>query len=147
MFRCPVDDTTILLKSPKVGVVRFETEAFKFIADHPFVFIHCHIRICDAGNPNSRCAEGCVEGSRKRRDVSSDDKVYPLAQGPLRISSDATQLASKRQLKAKGKYVVALSSIFQLYETTTTINVSSNMSKDLFTIRVSSLVLSHRINP
>ena len=117
LFRCPIDDTTLIRKSPKVGVVRFETEAFKFLAEHPFVFIHCHIRICNAGNPNSRCAQGCVTGSRKRRDVSSDDKVYPLAQGPLTISSEATGVTSKAKSKAKGRYIVTKLNTFELYAT------------------------------
>ena len=102
-IRCPVDETTVILKSSKVRVSRFMTEGFKFIADHPFVFVHCHIRICDARNPNSRCAQGCVEELvRKRRDVSSEDKLYPLAQGPLTISSDTAE----RKPHAKGKYTV-----------------------------------------
>ena len=87
-----------------MGVSRFMTEGFKFIADHPFVFVHCHIRICDAGNSNSRCAQGCVEELRKRRDVSSEDKLYPLAQGPLTISTDTTERKSEATPHAKGRY-------------------------------------------
>ena len=103
-FRCPIDETTFIMESSKVGVSRFMTEGFKFIADHPFVFVHCHIRICDAGNSNSRCAQGCVEELRKRRDVSSEDKLYPLAQGPLTISSDTTERKSEATSRAKGRY-------------------------------------------
>ncbi|XP_073237862.1 ZP domain-containing protein-like [Porites lutea] len=91
---CPVDKTTITIQSQKVGVDRFSTEAFKFIADHPFVFVHCQIRICDARNPGSRCAQRCIKEGRLRRDVSDEDKLYPLAQGPLTFASDATEMKS-----------------------------------------------------
>ena len=101
MCSCPVDETTSVLPSTKVGISRFTTEGFKFIADHPFVFVHCHIRICDAGNPNSRCDQGCIEETRKRRDVSSDDKLYSLAQGPLTIDDDAKEMNTKSTLRSK----------------------------------------------
>ena len=90
---------TIVIPSTAVGISRFTTEGFKFTADHPFVFIHCHIRICDAGNPNSRCAQGCIKKPRKRRDVSSDDKLYPLVQGPLMmIDGDVKDMSTKSTL-------------------------------------------------
>ncbi|CAH3144668.1 unnamed protein product [Porites lobata] len=95
---CPVDKTTAVVKSIKASMARFTTEAFKFIADHPFVFVHCEIRICDARNSNSRCAQGCITEIRERRDVRNDDVLYPLAQGPLTISSDMTlNLSSARK--------------------------------------------------
>ena len=99
---CPVDKTTITIQSQKVGVDRFSTEAFKFIADHPFVFVHCQIRICDASNPGSRCAQGCIKEGRLRRDVSDEDKLYPLAQGPLTIASDAAEMKSRKRSNKKG---------------------------------------------
>jgi len=68
-FSCPVDKTTAVVQSTNVCMARFKTEAFKFIADHPFVFVHCEIRICDARNSNSRCVQGCVTEIRKRRGV------------------------------------------------------------------------------
>lgn len=103
-FSCPVDKTTAVVKSIKVSKTRFKTEAFKFIADHPFVFVHCEIRICDARNSNSRCAQGCITEMRKRRDVRNDDVLYPLAQGPLTISSDTTpNLSSATKSALQGK--------------------------------------------
>ena len=84
-----------------MGVDRFSTEAFKFIADHPFVFVHCQIRICDASNPGSRCAQGCIKEARLRRDVRDEDKLYPLAQGPLTI---ATEVKSRKRSNKKGTF-------------------------------------------
>ncbi|CAH3173407.1 unnamed protein product [Porites lobata] len=105
---CPFDKTTITIQSQKVGVDRFSTEAFKFIADHPFVFVHCQIRICDASNPGSRCAQGCIKEGRLRRDVSDEDKLYPLAQGPLTIASDAAEMKSRKRSNKKDMTVPAL---------------------------------------
>ena len=85
-----------------MGVDRFSTEAFKFIADHPFVFVHCQIRICDASNSGSRCAQECIKEGRLRRDVSDEDKLYPLAQGPLTIASDAAEMKSRKRSNKKG---------------------------------------------
>lgn len=102
-----MDETTSVIPSTAVGISQFITEGFKFIADHPFVFIHCHIRICDAGNPNSRCKQGCIKETRKRRDVSNGDKLYPLAQGPLTIDSDVKDISTKSTLR--GKFLSSLS--------------------------------------
>ena len=82
---------------------RFTTEGFKFIADHPFVFVHCKMMICDAEDTKSRCAQGCVKESRKRRDISSEDKMYPLAQGPFTLTSDAAEMKSKSKINTKGR--------------------------------------------
>ena len=88
-----MDEATSVIPATQVAIYRFKTEAFKFIGKYPFVFVHCHIRICDATDSKSRCAQGCLRGERKRRDVitSSEtdaDKLYPLAQGPLMLADD-----------------------------------------------------------
>ena len=84
-FSCAVDDTVKFEQAPSVQVQRFSFEAFKFIGENPFVFFHCRERICNARDPNSRCAQGCVKGRRRRRDVSNGgtEHVYRLAQGPF----------------------------------------------------------------
>ncbi|EDO37019.1 predicted protein [Nematostella vectensis] len=61
---CPVDKTVRFHKSPRKTKERFSLEAFKFLGDHPFVFIHCHVIVCNANDPNSRCAKGCVRSSK-----------------------------------------------------------------------------------
>ncbi|KAL9966948.1 hypothetical protein ACROYT_G025096 [Oculina patagonica] len=99
---CPVDATTSVVLSTEVGVSRFTTEGFMFIAEYPFVFVHCHVRVCDAGNPNSRCAQGCIKRTRKKRDVSSKDKLYSLAQGPLTIDGDMNDMGTESTLHETG---------------------------------------------
>lgn len=116
-FRCPVDATTSILKPSSVGVSRFNTEGFKFIADHPFVFVHCQIRICNARDSKSRCTLGCVNKPRKRREVTSHDKLYALAQGPFTISNDPAQIESTRKSVAKGTSKVFFICTFFLWRT------------------------------
>ena len=119
--RCPKDETTSIIQSTKQGVSRFTLEGFKFIAEHPFAFIHCHIRICDAENSKSRCKEGCISlnGLRKRRDVNTDDKLYPLAQGPLTIDDDTKEINAnhktvqgREELRCKFFYYMWLRTCF-----------------------------------
>ena len=80
--RCAADDTVKFLPSPS-GYYRFTMEAFEFV-NEPFVFIHCHLVICNASDTGSRCAKGCQKRGRVRRQVGSDE-VYSLAQGPIMV--------------------------------------------------------------
>ena len=65
-------------------------ESFKFIGEHPFVFVHCHIRVCNHSDPESKCVRICED--RRKRDVNvvpeSVDDVYPLAQGPITLRKE-----------------------------------------------------------
>lgn len=69
---------------------RFSLESFKFIGEHPFVFVHCHIRVCNHSDPESKCVRICED--RRKRDVNvvpeSVDDVYPLAQGPITLRKE-----------------------------------------------------------
>ena len=69
---------------------RFSLESFKFIGEHAFVFVHCHVRVCNVSDPESKCVRICEE--RRKRDVSiapeSLDDVYPLAQGPITLRKE-----------------------------------------------------------
>ena len=82
LYSCAVDNTVKLLPSP-TGYSRFSLETFEFIKQ-PFMFLHCHMVICNASNTQSRCARGCESNARRRRDVT-DHKVYSLAQGPVTL--------------------------------------------------------------
>ena len=55
------------------------------MGDHPFVYLHCKVKICNASDPNSRCAQGCLHDRRKRSLYSEEtnDEEYNLAQGPF----------------------------------------------------------------
>ena len=71
-------------------IERYKLEAFSFVGDHPFVYLHCKVKICNASDPNSRCAQGCLHDRRKRSlysEETSDDE-YNLAQGPFILSDE-----------------------------------------------------------
>ena len=69
---------------------RFSLKSFKFIGEHAFVFVHCHVRICNISDPDSKCVRVCED--RRKRDVSFASEnlrdVYPLAQGPLALQKE-----------------------------------------------------------
>ncbi|XP_068754317.1 ZP domain-containing protein-like [Montipora capricornis] len=85
---CPNDSTVKFHPAHSLSAQRFSLEAFKFIADHPFVFIHCHVILCNATDPSSKCAKKCQSRVRQTREVSDHmiDDVHHLAQGPLHLS-------------------------------------------------------------
>ena len=87
-FSCPVDvdDTVHFLPTDDSRTKRYEIEAFSFVGDHQFVYMHCKVRICNASDPHSRCAKGCIP-PRERRSLnavsqSKDEEAY-LAEGPF----------------------------------------------------------------
>ena len=86
-LRCPNDVTLKYHSAPSVSVQRFSLEAFKFIADHPFVFAHCHVIVCNATDPGSKCAKRCSSSGRGRREVAAHtNEVNSLVQGPLYLA-------------------------------------------------------------
>ena len=75
--------------APSVSAQRFSLEAFKFIADYPFVFVHCHVVVCKANDPDSQCAKKCPSSRRERRAVSDHaTDAYALTQGPLHLARE-----------------------------------------------------------
>lgn len=80
------DDTLRFIPTNDTRTTKFSLEAFSFVGDNPFVYMHCKVRICNASDPNSRCAQGCIHSRRRRAltEVSpSKDDVAFLAQGPF----------------------------------------------------------------
>ncbi|CAH3144673.1 unnamed protein product [Porites lobata] len=98
---CPVDDTLKFYRSP-TGTYRFGLEAFEFV-DQPFVFIHCHVIICNASNPQSRCVRGCEKKARLRREVEHYN-LFSLAQGPITLDHDI-ELDQKHVEKFSANYM------------------------------------------
>ena len=74
-------------------IQRYSLEAFSFVGDHPFVYLHCKVKICNATDPNSRCAQGCLHDRRKRSLYSEEtnDEEYNLAQGPFILQEDINE--------------------------------------------------------
>jgi len=87
--RCPIDNTVKYHAAPSVSAQRFTLEAFKFIADHPFVFVHCHVIVCNGTDRDSKCTKNCPTSGRGRREVSDHmSGAYYLAQGPLHLARE-----------------------------------------------------------
>ena len=79
---------------------KFKFEAFSFIGDNQFVYLHCKVLICNATDPNSRCAQGCVQ--RKRRAVAtqvSKDEEVNVSQGPFMRGDDEEETKVEETVK------------------------------------------------
>ena len=49
-----------------------------------FVYMHCRVKICNASDPNSRCAQGCIRRAKRAvTTLESKDDEVTLAQGPF----------------------------------------------------------------
>ncbi|XP_013411506.1 scavenger receptor cysteine-rich type 1 protein M130-like [Lingula anatina] len=85
---CAVDSTVKFL-SWRLGGQTFTIQALKFMTEHPLVYIHCEVRVCELKDRESRCIPRCTEDTsrrRRRRDnkISDTGKVQMLsAQRPI----------------------------------------------------------------
>ena len=105
-IRCPVDDTVKMEASSSPQSQRFSVEAFKFVGDFPFVYLHCSVVVCRVNDPNSRCSKGCIPGlhvnppysvmeklkeqsqHRAKREVDYKDPNYMISKGPFALNDD-----------------------------------------------------------
>ncbi|XP_024118953.1 uncharacterized protein LOC112140284 [Oryzias melastigma] len=92
---CTVDPTVQIYPSSNQNQFRFSMEAFKFIGLHDQVYISCSVMMCEAGNPNTRCSQGCMNSSSSdshhhihKREAAMQSKAHFISQGPLRLHSD-----------------------------------------------------------
>ena len=96
LYRCATDDTVKFIPTADKRAQRFSLEAFKFLGDHQFVYMHCKVKICNATDPNSRCAQGCLHDRRRRSlyTQESNDEEYNLIHGPFmrKEEDDESQL-------------------------------------------------------
>ncbi|KAG5839832.1 hypothetical protein ANANG_G00209230, partial [Anguilla anguilla] len=95
---CAVDETVVVYPSHS-SEFKFGIEAFKFIGQHEEVFISCSVILCVAGNPFTRCSQGCINATASpvahhhhRRAVATETVRHYISQGPLRLkkSTDIT---------------------------------------------------------
>ncbi|KAG9338040.1 hypothetical protein JZ751_027204 [Albula glossodonta] len=88
---CTIDDTVVVYAANgpeyKIGM-----EAFKFIGNYEEVFISCSVVLCKAGDPSTRCAQGCSNSTaapavhhHRRRSVALQTASHYISQGPLRL--------------------------------------------------------------
>ena len=94
-FSCDNDTTIQHFGYGMRSVQRFSIQAFRFLTQHRFVYMHCDLVVCNRNSFNSTCARGNTCSRRYRRDVnrmsSSDDSspMYPLSFGPLMYSKES----------------------------------------------------------
>ncbi|KAM9318551.1 ZP domain-containing protein-like [Pholidichthys leucotaenia] len=95
---CPVDPTVMTHETNDNRRFRFCIQAFKFIGLHDQVYISCSVMVCEAGNPNSRCSQRCVNGTssnshqhshRRKRSDTIQTATHFISQGPVRLKRSA----------------------------------------------------------
>ncbi|XP_071985871.1 CUB and zona pellucida-like domain-containing protein 1 [Engystomops pustulosus] len=79
---CVKDETYQNLPSDS-GTARFSFNVFRFLNDHPSVYLQCRLVVCDSNDPESRCSKGCI--TRQRRDTSSKVWKTHAVLGPIRL--------------------------------------------------------------
>ncbi|XP_064817814.1 CUB and zona pellucida-like domain-containing protein 1 isoform X1 [Oncorhynchus masou masou] len=92
---CIVDETVQIFSPRHQRHFQFGMEAFKFIGMHDQVYISCSVILCEAGNPNTRCAQGCVNSTspqpaghhhhHRKREAAMQTAKRHISQGPLRL--------------------------------------------------------------
>ena len=102
-YSCAVDDTLKFLPSNDERSQKFSLAAFKFLGDHQFAYLHCKVKICNATDPKSRCAKGCLREARRKRSLNireTNDEEYILAQGPFaRAENDDDETESHKPME------------------------------------------------
>lgn len=113
---CPNDVTVNYPSVPSSSAQRFSLEAFKFIADHPFVFVHCHVTVCNTTNAASQCTRNCLSNGRGKRAVSDhvNDDVYSLAQGPIHLARGKREREEEKAFAKSGSSPFFMMSVFAM---------------------------------
>ncbi|XP_035991732.1 uncharacterized protein LOC110367637 [Fundulus heteroclitus] len=92
---CKVDQTVQTHPTSNNRQFRFSMDAFKFIGLHDQVYISCTVMMCEAGNPDTRCSQGCMNStlshssSRRKREAMIQSGMHFVSQGPLRLKREA----------------------------------------------------------
>ncbi|XP_031553299.1 ZP domain-containing protein-like isoform X4 [Actinia tenebrosa] len=106
---CNVDKTINYNYEPN-REQNFSIQAFRFIANHPVVYLHCLLLVCHTTYNTSKCAVGC-QNNRVRRDMSRDaqeSNLYHLSSGPITLKRTIKSTPDKTT--TPGVTVIALSS-------------------------------------
>ncbi|XP_035883318.1 deleted in malignant brain tumors 1 protein [Phyllostomus discolor] len=84
---CIKDNTYVTLHSHG-NTAKFKFDAFSFLSSYDVVYLQCKVAVCQAGDPSSRCSQGCV--GRSQRSVGPVGATEERAEhfqmvGPLEI--------------------------------------------------------------
>ncbi|CAB4040963.1 Hypothetical predicted protein [Paramuricea clavata] len=84
---CDKDETIRHYSYGMSSVQRFSMQAFRFLSDHRFVYLHCDLVVCHRYDYNSTCARSTSCSRRYRRDVDQQSEdvsgMYALSFGPV----------------------------------------------------------------
>ncbi|XP_078659464.1 uncharacterized protein LOC144904428 isoform X5 [Branchiostoma floridae x Branchiostoma belcheri] len=93
-------DTTLQLNNALSNdmALYYSIQSFTFpnVEDPSLVYIHCTMVVCFKDDPDSRCSEGCIPATRRRRAVSDmsearvrraseTDETVTISQGPFQV--------------------------------------------------------------
>ncbi|XP_041645776.1 CUB and zona pellucida-like domain-containing protein 1 [Cheilinus undulatus] len=98
---CTVDPTVVIHPPDHERQFRFSIEAFKFIGLHDQVYITCSVIMCESGNSNTRCSQGCINATqssnlhRRKRETVTESSMHLVSQGPLRLRRSAESADSQ----------------------------------------------------
>lgn len=97
---CVVDPTVEIYSTSHQRQFKFGMEAFKFIGLHDQVYISCSVILCTAGDPNTRCSQGCINSSaswsdnhshnHRKRAATIQTAQHYISQGPLRLKKTSS---------------------------------------------------------
>ena len=107
-----MDETLEFHQQPDNQTQLFSLEAFQYVSKHPYVFFHCRVKICNAKNPFSRCARGCIKRERRSEETlpeAEEENVYPLAQGPFSLDREKREIKADEALESDQSLQVAKS--------------------------------------
>ncbi|XP_028394920.1 ZP domain-containing protein-like [Dendronephthya gigantea] len=99
---CDKDETIRHYSYGMSSVQRFSIQAFRFLSQHRFVYLHCDLVVCYRYDSNSTCSRSTSCPRRVRRDAAdkpSDDasRKYALSFGPLMHRKKSTDKSQKGQ--------------------------------------------------
>ncbi|XP_037303823.2 ZP domain-containing protein-like [Pungitius pungitius] len=96
---CKVDQTVEIHSNSHQRQFQFSMEAIKFIGSHDQVYISCTVLMCEAGSPNTRCFQGCINSTKqsswpdahhyRKRELIAQGQRHFVSQGPLRLGRSA----------------------------------------------------------
>ncbi|EDO44277.1 predicted protein [Nematostella vectensis] len=117
---CAVDDT-MTYNYTLNRVQRFTIRSFRFIANHPVIYLHCFLMVCHTNASDSRCQRGCAQPMRAGRHIESEmhdsvtgmrnrvrrdtvvdgSMLYEITPGPIR--KKAAEEKEKKRASTKGQ--------------------------------------------
>ncbi|KAJ8252202.1 hypothetical protein COCON_G00215140 [Conger conger] len=111
---CTLDETVVVYPN-NPSEFKFGIEAFQFIGQHEEVFISCSVILCVAGEPYTRCSQGCTNATatpvvhhHHRRAVATETVRHSISQGPLRLKKTTDITASNMGLNMNLVFIAAV---------------------------------------